>query len=56
MSWLYDHRHQPDGLRPFIEIAHWAVVSHISPKDQDDVEQEIVISLLEVLEKVRHRH
>lgn len=51
MSWLYNRRHQLDGLCPFIEIAHWAVVSHVTPEDRDDVEQEIVIYLIETVEK-----
>jgi RNA polymerase sigma factor (sigma-70 family) len=54
MSWLYDHRRQLDGLCPFIEIAHWtvwAVVDRVSPEDRDDVEQEIVIHLIQAVEK-----
>jgi RNA polymerase sigma factor (sigma-70 family) len=58
MSWLYDHRHQLDGLCPLIEIAHWAVwdvVDRISPEDRDDVEQEVVIHLIEAIEKYGER-
>ncbi|MBA7557379.1 hypothetical protein ES705_50132 [subsurface metagenome] len=51
MSWLYNHRDQLDGLYPLAVIAFWAVVSHIPPEDQDDVEQEIVLSLMETIEK-----
>lgn len=51
MPWLYEHRHQLDGLQPLAEIAHWAVISHVPPEDQDDVEQEIVISLMQTVEK-----
>jgi len=51
MSWLYEHRHQLDGLQPLVEIAHWITISHVPPEDQDDVEQEIVISLLQTVEK-----
>ena len=51
MSWLYENRYSQDGLRPLIEIAHWAVVTHVLPEDQDDVEQEIVISLLQTIQK-----
>lgn len=51
MPWLYEHRHQLDGLQPLVEIAHWAVISHVPPEDRDDVEQEIVISLLQTVEK-----
>ena len=50
-SWLYDRRDQLDGLRPFVEMAHWAVISHVPPEDQDDVEQEIVIALMLTVEK-----
>jgi RNA polymerase sigma factor (sigma-70 family) len=51
MSWLYEHRLQLDGLRPLIVIAHWAVISHVPPDDQDDMEQEIVISLMQAVDK-----
>jgi len=44
-SWLYERRHQLDGLKPLLEIAHWFVISHVPPEDQDDVEQEILIAL-----------
>jgi DNA-directed RNA polymerase specialized sigma24 family protein len=44
MSWLYDHRDQLDGLRPFVEIAH-RLTYPIPYCDRDDVEQEIVITL-----------
>ena len=51
MAWLYNHRHQLDGLKPLIEIAYWAVISHVPPEDRDDVEQEVVISLMETVKK-----
>jgi len=52
MSWLYEHRHRLDSLRPLVEIAHWALVSHsLPPEERDDVEQEIVIHLIEAVEK-----
>ncbi|MBA7539432.1 hypothetical protein ES705_31711 [subsurface metagenome] len=53
MPWLYEHRYQLnlDGLESLVEIAHWVVISHVPPDDQDDVEQEIVISLLQTIEK-----
>ena len=51
MSWLYEHRYQFDGLQPLVEIAHWITISHVPPEDQDDVEQEIVISLMQTVEK-----
>ena len=51
MSWLYDHRHQLDRLGSLVEIAHWAVVSHVPPEDQDDVEQVVVLSLMATVEK-----
>jgi len=50
-SWLYERREQLDGLKPLVEIAHWAVIPHIPPEDQDDVEQEIVIRLMQTVEK-----
>ncbi|MBA7692075.1 hypothetical protein ES703_100633 [subsurface metagenome] len=55
MSWLYEHRHQLDGLQPLVEIAHWITISRVPPDDQDDVEQEIVISLLQTVEKYGNR-
>jgi len=55
MPWLYEHRHQADGLRPLIEVAHWTTISHVPREDQDDVEQEIVISLIETVEKYGNR-
>jgi RNA polymerase sigma factor (sigma-70 family) len=56
MSWLYEHRYSLDGLRPLVEIAHWAVLSHVQPEDQDDVEQEIVISLIETIKKYGNKN
>lgn len=47
MSWLYEHRFQLDGLRPFIELAY-KVTYGIPRSDQDDVEQNIVIELIKV--------
>jgi len=46
MPWLYEHRYQLDGLQPLAEIAHWAVIFHVPSENRDDVEQEIVISLI----------
>jgi len=52
MTWLYEHRYQLDGLQPLVEIAHWITISYyIPPEDQEDVEQEIVISLMQTVEK-----
>ena len=51
MAWLYEHRHQLDGLQPLVEIAHWVTIFHVPPEDQDDVEQEIVIALMQTVEK-----
>ena len=52
MPWLYEHRHQFDGLQSFAEIAHWVIIrTHIPLDDRDDVEQEIVISLMLTVEK-----
>lgn len=52
MSWLYDHRDQLDGLRPFVEIAYSATYG-IAPCDRDDVEQDIVIALTLVSQKCK---
>ncbi len=51
MSWLYARRHQYDGLRPLIEIAHWAVTFHVPPEDRDDAEQELVVYLMQTVKK-----
>jgi len=53
MTWLYEHRDQSDGLQPLVEIAHWVTISYayVPPEDQEDVEQEIVISLMQTVEK-----
>ncbi len=50
MSWLYDRRDQLDGLRPFVEIAY-RITYGIDPCDRDDVEQDIVITLIRVSQK-----
>ena len=50
MSWLYNHRDQLDGLRPFVEIAYH-VTYGIAHSDRDDVEQDIVITLIRVSQK-----
>ena len=50
MSWLYEHRDQLDGLRPFVEIAYH-VTYGIDPCDRDDVEQDIVIALMRVSQR-----
>jgi len=50
MSWLYEHRDQLDGLRPFVEIAY-RITYGIDPCDRDDVEQDIVIALIRVSQK-----
>ncbi len=50
MSWLYERRDQLDGLRPFVEIAHHLIFP-IPFHDRDDVEQEIVITLIKVSRK-----
>ena len=55
MPWLYEHRFQLDGLQLLIEIAHWITIYHVPPEDQDDVEQEIVISLLQTIENYGNR-
>ena len=50
-SFLYKHRDQMDGLWPLVEVAHWAVYSHVPWEDQEDVEQDIIICLMQVVEK-----
>jgi len=50
MSWLYEHRDQLDGLRPFVEIAR-RLIFPIPYHDRDDVEQEIVITLKGITDK-----
>ena len=50
MSWLYEHREQLDGLRPFVEIAY-PFRLHVKPADRDDIEQEIIITLIKVSRK-----
>jgi len=50
MSWLYEHRGQLDGLRPFVETAYH-ITYDIPPGDRDDVEQDIVIALMRVSQK-----
>ena len=50
MSWLYERRDQLDGLKPFVEIARRLIVP-IPHHDKDDVEQEIVITLIRVSQK-----
>lgn len=51
MSLLWEQRHRLDGLRPLVEIAHWAVIPQVPPEDQDDIEQEIVLELMQTVEK-----
>jgi len=47
VSWLYEHRFQLNGLRPFAELAY-KVTYGIPYSDRDDVEQDIVIELIKV--------
>ncbi len=47
MSWLYERRDQLDGLRPFVEIAY-RITYGIDPGDRDDLEQDILITLIRV--------
>ncbi|MBU1147706.1 MAG: hypothetical protein KKD11_05075 [Candidatus Omnitrophica bacterium] len=51
MSLLWEQRHRLDGLRPLVEIAHWAVIPQVPPEDQDDIEQEIVLELMQTVKK-----
>ena len=50
MSWLYEHRDQLNGSRAFAEIAYRITYS-VPPYDKDDVEQDIIISLLRVSQR-----
>ncbi len=50
MSWLYEHRDRLNGLRPFVEMAYKAVYP-VPAEDKDDVEQDIIITLLRVSQK-----
>ena len=50
MSWLYEHRDQLNGSRAFAEIAYRITYS-VPPCDKDDVEQDIIISLLQVSQR-----
>jgi len=50
MSWLYEHRDQSDGLRPFVEIAYRTTYG-IDQSDRDDLEQDIVIALMRVSQR-----
>jgi hypothetical protein len=50
MSWLYEHRDQLNGSRAFAEIAYHITYS-VPPCDKDDVEQDIIISLLRVSQR-----
>jgi len=46
MTWLYEHRDRLDGLRPLVEIAHWVMMYRVPFEDEDDVEQDIIVTLL----------
>jgi DNA-directed RNA polymerase specialized sigma24 family protein len=50
MSWLYERRDQLDGLRHLVEIAY-PFRLHVKPEDRDDIEQEIIITLIKVSRK-----
>lgn len=50
MSWLYEHRDQLNGSRAFAEIAYRISYS-VPPCDKDDVEQDIIVSLLRVSQR-----
>src|SRR5271157_3566390 len=47
MSWLYDHRDQLNGSRSLAEIAYH-ITYDVPPYDRDDVEQDIIITLMRV--------
>ena len=50
MSWLYEHRDQLNGSRALAEIAY-RITYDITPCDRDDVEQDIIISLMRVKQR-----
>ncbi len=50
MSWLYQHRDQLNGSRSLAEIAYH-ITYDVPPCDRDDVEQDIVITLLRVSQR-----
>jgi hypothetical protein len=47
MSWLYEHRDELNGARSLAEIAY-RITYDIPSYDRDDVEQDIIISLMRV--------
>lgn len=52
MSWLYEHLDRLDGLRHYVQIIH--TVTYLIPySDRDDLEQEIVIAIMQVVERGR---
>ncbi|MFC1910791.1 hypothetical protein ACFLXC_05885 [Chloroflexota bacterium] len=50
MSWLYERRDHLDGLKPFVEIAYPMRLA-VRPEDRDDIEQEIILTLIKVSRK-----
>ena len=50
MSWLYEHRNQLNGSRSLAEIAY-RITYDVKPFDRDDVEQDIIISLMRVKQR-----
>jgi len=48
-SWLYDHRDQLDGYKPYAEIAY-QFRPKVLPQDRDDIEVEIILKLKEVVD------
>ena len=50
MSWLYEHRDQLNGSRSLAEIAYH-ITYDVPPYDRDDVEQDIIITLMRVKQR-----
>src|SRR5271157_1776892 len=50
MSWLYDHRDQLNGSQVLAEIAY-RITYDVAPYDRDDVEQDIIITLMRVKQR-----
>ena len=50
MSWLYEHRDQLNGSRSLAEIAY-RITYDVAPYDRDDVEQDIIITLMRVKQR-----
>jgi RNA polymerase sigma factor (sigma-70 family) len=50
VSWLYEHLDGLNGLRHYVQIIH--TVTYLIPySDRDDLEQEIIIAIMQVIER-----